>query len=215
MAYPTTAELVAASTVDALTTLTAAQQEALRVSSIRAIEEYTGQSFDFQPGVARRLDGNGTLVVYLPVRLETLTTLAVSRSSLTASDVRLTERRDALYTDKSFVASNYYTQALNDMDGNLPNRFTAGVGTVEVTGDWGWPAVPPAVVDAIRIDMEDTALADSMALNETIRAYRKVGMGDVAQGDLRATITGIPALSDEVVGLLRGYVWEGQIGVVA
>jgi hypothetical protein len=213
--YPTCAELVGESLVAALTSLSVPQQEALYAQSILAIEEYCGQRFDFQPATTYILDGTGSDVLYLPKRLESMTALVVEGSTLAAGDVLLQEPFDRLVVKpNSSVSMNYYEQALRAFEHGLSNSFVHDSENVTVSGDWGWSVFPAPVRTAIRKDMEDTALADSNLLNQTIRAYRKFGMRDISQGNLRASFGFAPGLGDDVVNLLIPYVWIGQVGYV-
>jgi hypothetical protein len=215
--YPTYQELVADSTVEALTSLDAAAQESLFLASKAAVEEFCGQTFDYQPATTYTLDGAGGTTVYLPRRLEALTDLVVDGSSLSAEDVIIgLPDQDKLSVRSDIGAiGNYYTKTLRQiLSDTEPTLFTYGVESVTITGDWGWATFPPPVGIAIRKDMEDQALADSSALNESIRAYRKLGLRDISQGNLRAAVGGAPGLSDEVVRLLMPYVWIGNLGAV-
>lgn len=213
--YPTCAELVGGSLVAALTSLPVAQQEALYDQSVVAIEEFCGQKFDFQPDTTYILDGPGSDVLYLPKRLESLTALVVEGSTLAIGDVLLQEPYDRLVVKPSSAFSgNYYTQALRAFEQGLSDTFVYDQENVSVSGDWGWSVFPSPVRTAIRKDMEDTALADANLLNQTIRAYRKFGMRDISQGNLRASFGFAPGLGDDVVNLLSPYVWIGQVGYV-
>lgn len=217
MAYPTSASLVAVSRVEALTTLTVPAQESLYAASKAAIEEFTGQSFDYLPATTFTLDGTGGKTVYLPRRLETLTGLIVQGSSLAKEDVVVAlPDRDKLSVRSDLGAiGNYYTRAMRELlNDNEPASFIYGIESVSVTGDWGWLTFPDPIAVALRKDMEDQALADSSALNESIRAYRKLGLRDISQGNLRAAVGGAPGLSDDVVRLLMPYVWIGNLGAV-
>lgn len=215
MAYPSAADLVAESNVAALTGLTVDEQEAIYAASVAAVEEFTGQSFAADPGATRLINGQGGTRLYLPKRLETITALDVSGSALEVGDVEITEDGSALTVKPSALSGgNYYVQAMRALDDNLPVRFTTGEVNVRVTGDWGWSVFPQPVRIALRKDMEDTALADSMALNESIRAYRKLGLRDISQGNLRAAVGGAPGLGDEVMRLLTPFIWIGNLGAV-
>lgn len=213
MAYPPLVDIVSASGVEALTTLTVSEAQVLYDSSRIAVEEFCGQSFDYEEGVTYQLDGNGEVALYLPKRLDHMTALVVTGAGLEIGDVTLSPERDRLTVRPVGLYQNYYTQALRELDDNLPLRFAYGVGNVAILGDWGWNVVPTPVFEAIRLDMEDTALADANALSQTLRAYRKLGIRDLSQGNLRATVGGSWGLSPEVMSLLRPYVWQGQIGV--
>jgi hypothetical protein len=214
MAYPTAADLVAESNVDELTGLTLPEQEQLWRSSISAVEEFTGQAFLLESGETKYIDGPGGRTLFLPKRLDSLTDLSVTGSGLSLDDVYLSEKHDQLIVLPTAGIGNYYEQALRDLDGNLPLNFRFGVGTVQVTGDWGWSVVPETVRDAIRIDMEDQALADANALSDTVRSVRALGLRDISQGNLAAGIGLSSGISLRAQRLLAPYVWLGPIGVV-
>lgn len=214
MAYPSTAELVAESSVSELTSLTSGEQDQLRRASIAAIEEFTGQRFELEADVTRNVDGTGTKSLYLPKRLESLAVLTVTGSGLTASDVTLSENHDKLTVRADAGIGNYYERVMREFDGNLPLRFAFGTGTVQITGDWGWPDCPQDVFDALRIDMEDQALSDANALSDTIRSARALGLRDISQGNLSAAIDYVPSVSAKVQRLLLPYIWLGPVGAV-
>lgn len=219
--YPSTVDLVAASSQQALTDLDEAEQDRLRRSSIAAVEDYCRQSFDNWTG-AKVLEGSGGRQLYLPRRLSSLTDLVVARASLRVGDVTLTEDHDALeVAPTAGVGRNYYERAAYAADEALgydPDfNFTFGYGTVTVTGEWGWAddEFPELVFDAILRDMEDTALVDNNKLTPTIRQYRHMGVRDISQGNMRAAITGAPGLSADAMGLVSGLIWEGPLGALA
>lgn len=212
--YPSFAELVAESSIDALSTLPDEDQEVLYLAARYAIEEYTGQSFDYNAAETRVLDGPGGRKLRLPWRLETLTTLVVSNSALTEDDVTLTSEHDALLVSADAGVQTYYQRAMMEVQGWPSLGFTPGVGTVSLTGDWGWASFPQAIRTALRLDMEDQALADTNALGESIRAFRALGLRNVQQGNLTAQVLATNSLSDRVVRLVTPYCWTGQVGVV-
>jgi hypothetical protein len=217
--YPTTAELIALSSSPALLALSTTEQDRHRRLSIAAIEEYTHQKFTSSVG-SRIVDGSGSRKLYLPARLSSVDSVVIARSHVTAEDIVLTEERDALEIKTAAGwGGNYYERASRDADARADryshgNDFTFGYSTVTVTGTWGWTTAefPDAVRDALVLDMEDTALADTQRLAPTIRAYRHMGVRDISQGNIRATMTGNPGLSDSAITLLGPYVWEGPLG---
>lgn len=211
--YPSPAELVAESTLDALTSMPYEQQEVLYLAAKLAVEEYTGQVFDFEDNVTKVIDGRGGRTIYLPKRLESLTTLEISGSGLDQTQVVLSEAHDALHVSATAGFGNYYEQALWRIQGEPALEFTYGVGTVTITGDWGWADFPQAIRSAMRLDMEDQALADTNSLMETIRAFQKMGIRDASQGGLNFAVVASAGLSDRVRTLLDGYVFQGAIGV--
>jgi hypothetical protein len=214
MSYPTAAELVNESSVAALTTLDSGDQEVLRQISIAAIETYCGQSFELLTDHTEVIDGTGGRVLYLPRRLLSVTEFIAEDSALEIDDIRITEDGARIQVNAELYTGNYYTRTLRELNDNQPMWFTYGTGTVTITGDWGWDNCPVAVRRALLRDMEDTALADSNALNESLRAYRKLGLSDVSQGNLRATMTATPTIAEDVAALLQPYIWMGEIGAV-
>lgn len=214
MAYPTLAELVDASSVDALINSSDEDAAVLRRSAINEIELYTNQKFELEAAATKLLDGTGGRNLVLPKRLAALTTLTVSGSALTAADVVLNADYSILTVPPLAGINGYYEQAMRELEGHPSFAFTFGSHTVTVTGDWGWATPPQDVIDAIRLDMEDQALADANSLSDTVRSYRGLGMLDVAQGNLRATVTGAPSLSARVIRLIAPYIWEGPVGAL-
>jgi hypothetical protein len=212
MSYPAADDLVILSNIDELINLEPEEQEQLRRSSIAAVEEYTNQSFEALEDAELAVDGTGTKTLFLPKRLETLSELTVSGSGLTATDVILPASKDRLIVSAAAGIGNYYEKVMRDFDGNQPLRFTYGVGTVQISGDWGWDECPQDVADAILLDMEDQALADANQLSDTIRAARVLGLRDISQGNLRAAIDFTPSLSIQAQRLLLPYIWIGQVG---
>ena len=212
MAYPTTADLVNASSSPELRALNSSQQDALRASSIAAIEEYTGQRFE--PYTATKtIDGSGAGELYLPARLETLTSISVKGVALALSDVVLSDDKDRVAW-KGLIGTNYYERTLLELD-ERPRTFPYEAGAVAINGTWGWTTTPQRVITAIRYDMEDQAAHDANAMSSTIDAFRKMGLRDVSQGNLRATLAASPpTVSTRAVSLLDSYLWAGQIGRV-
>jgi hypothetical protein len=208
VAYPTAAELVDESEVTALQDLTTEAAEDLWRAAIRAVEGFCGQSFE-SVDETRLLSGTGSDVLYLPRRLESLTTLEVLGTSLDLTSVTMSDARDRLVvTPASF--GNYAVRAMRDYDD--PRLFPYGNDNVTITGTWGWTAPPDEVRLALRLDLEDNALADSHALSETIRAARKLGLTEISQGNLRASLSSSYGLSERVQTLLADHVWYGGVG---
>lgn len=217
MGYPDVATIIADSDVTALTEADSAEQERLRRSSIAAVEEFCQQKFESTGEESTEvLDGPGGRRIYLPKRLSELTALEVKGSSITEADVLLNE--DGAWLDvkpDSGWGGNYYERASRAADGIVGLDFTFGYSAVAVTGIWGWQddEFPPQVTDALRLDMEDTALVDRNKLTPTIRQYRHLGVRDIAQGNMRASIGGAPGLSADAQQLLSGLVWTPPLGV--
>lgn len=217
MAYPDRDTLVGASSIAALTGLTPEQQDSLRAMAIAAIENYTGQTFGLDEDLTVYVDGSGNRELPLPRRLATLTTLSGAGSSLTASDVFLSEKHDLLTVapDPSF---NWYEKAIRD---DTPPLFATGPKSVAITGDWGWTdgELPPTdpntrLALALRMDMEEQALAMENGLSETSRAFVKLRVARISEGPLDYGVdTSQIGLSPDVMMLLEPYVWRG-LGVL-
>lgn len=215
--YPTVSELVGESDVVALTALSPDGQEALWLATKLAIDMYTNQTFDYQPGVTRTMDGSGKRVQYVPKRLDSMTALSVTGSGLTLSDVLISEQHDKIEVRPTAGFSSYYVRAMMEIQDNPPLSFVPGTGTVQITGNWGWPGFPAPIREAMRLDMEDQAVSDTSSLSEQLRAYRKLGVRDISQDALSVGFTEYEArfinLSDRVRTLLDAYIWQGSIGV--
>src|SRR5262245_54429925 len=207
MSYPTAPELVAESNIPALTTLTPDEQQELYELSVSAIEEFCGQTFDYEANATKLLDGPGSDVMFLPKRLEALDSLYIINSTLDVGDVTLSPNKDRLEVITGLGAQrNFYSWALLSFEDTLTFNFAYGLSNVEVGGDWGWQTFPTPVRTAIRTDMEDTALADTNLLNQTVRSYRKMGMRDISQGNLRAAVNFAPGLGDDVINMLQPFI---------
>lgn len=218
--YPTRADLVAASDVDALTGGTATQQQGWYDASKRLIEAFCGQRFDSEV-LTLRLDGTGDRRLPLPRRLAVLDSIESVGSSLDAADLELTASHNALIVKPSaWGGGNWAERALREGE---PTSFRRGFGTVEITGEWGWSdaeqdgSPDSALGVAMRLDMEDQALASLHGLANTVRAASRLGLKNVNQGSLSATIErpDVP-LSSEVQQILEanGFVWQ-PVAVVA
>lgn len=222
MAYPTTAELVAGSTVDALTDLTSDQQDAKRAEAIVAVESHCRQSFTAEgteeAPVALLVDGNGGRELWLPRRLVLIDSLSVSTGAFGADDVVLNDSHDRLHLGDAAGPSTWATRVIAAATGTTRPVFPAGPGTVEVTGVWGWAEdeYPEAVTTALRFHMEDRALADAHALADSVRSARGLGIAGISQGNLSADLTrGEPLISTRVRRQLQRYRWSGPAGALA
>lgn len=207
--YPAAASLVAASDVSELTSLSAAQQEAKRNMAIAAVERYTGQRFTPFVGTLGPIDGHGARELYVPRRIEALTAISVSGTSLDVSDVVVDEAGDRIHFAP--LGMGYAEQAMRETAYDS-RTFRAGAGTVTLTGTFGWTVVPDAVVEAIRLEMEAQARADANPLAGTIGAYRRMGLTNIAQGNLRAQIGDPSQISPDAARMLADYIWTGAGG---
>lgn len=211
MPYPTTAALVAASSVAELTSLTVPQQDALRDVAISAVERYTGQQF-ISSVVPVTIDGGGARELYLPTRVDTLTNIVVKGTSIDLTDVVLSPSGDRLH----FVpqSTNYAVVAMREHAYDT-RTFRSGAGTIVLSGVFGWTVCPPAVVQALRIEMEVQAAADASALSGIVASARRLGMTNLSQGNLRAAIGDPSEIAPQAARLLAKYVWLGQGGSLA
>lgn len=210
MGYPSTATLVAASSVAELDELSTAEQEALRAVAISSVERFTGQSFTVDgPGSTMVVDGSGGREVFLPRRVEALTAITVKGSAIDLTDVALSSDGSRLYFQP--LADGYAVQAMRDTPYDT-RTFRRGAGTLVLVGTFGWSACPDAVTQALRLEMEEQALADASALSGIVSAHRRLGLRDIAQGNLRATI-GVPGeIGARASRLLAPLVWTGAGG---
>lgn len=216
MAYMDRADLVAASSVAALTDAATADQDAWRTAAIAAVETYCRQSF-VEEDATIALDGNGGKRLPLSRRLAVLSDLSVNAdsfpTSLALADVALTDRHDALFIKPDATSGG--TWATRVMREGRPAVFPDGFGTVEVTGTWGWldTESPAAITNPVNVailrEMEDQALAKNHGLAETIRANARLGLRNVSDGRVNATME-LPdiVLSVESQGLLEDLIWE-------
>lgn len=215
MAYPTSAALVAAASGaarEALQALDDDQLDALRTAAIAAVENHCGQSFDGDEEATVTLDGTGGTRLYLPRRLAELDTLAVAGTGLAADQVTLADDFGAL-TINPVDVSNAYLRAMATLDDDMTSgnrRFHYGVANVTITGTWGWPDddFPAAIAVALRMDMEENALADASSLAATIHAFRRLGLRSARQGNLSADIgIGQAGLSPRAQRMVAKFVW--------
>jgi hypothetical protein len=220
--YPSTADLVAASIVPALSELTGAQQDALRAASITAVENYCRQSFTAvgttNSPVAKKLDGSGSDTLYLPERLAELVSFSVTESDsgygIEASDVSVSDDRARLSVGATSIGATWADRALADVQGGRNPAFPSGVDNVVVAGVWGWTdaeyaAELSAVTTAIRYDMEDKALAGANHLAETVRSARALGLTSVSQGRLSINLGAMEVdLSVRARRILKDLVFE-------
>lgn len=209
--YPTTAQLVALSSVAELTTLSEAEQDSLRDMAINAVERFTGQQFTPYVGDLA-IDGTGGREVYSPKRIEELTAITVKGTSIDLTDVVVNDKRDRLYFAP--LSTSYAVAAMRERAWDS-REFRSGAGTVILTGSFGWSAVPSLVVAAILKEMEAQALADASQLSGIVASARRLGLQNIAQGNLRAQIGDPSAISPDAARLLANYIWIGPGGYLA
>ena len=208
--YPSTEDVLALTDNTDLLALDIEDVDALRLQSINAIEEYTGQSFSNEVAT-KRMRGTGRSDLWLPRRLSRLDEITVEGSSLTVADVIVTDDLARVYYDTSI--GNYYVKTMRELVGDPLIAFPWDR-DVTITGLWGWaPAeFPEAVATALRLDMEETASADANGLAGSVASFRKLGLRDISQGNLSASLTNPSALSVKVQNLLKPYVWVSDVG---
>lgn len=206
--YPGTGELVAQSSVAELTGLTDPEQDALRDVAIESIEQFCGQRFEMYEGELV-VDGSGARELFAPQRIVELTAIIVKGTSLDLTDIVVSPEGDRIH----FAAWNtsYAVAAMRETAYDS-RTFRAGTGMVVLTGIFGWPAVPAAVAQAIRIEMEEQALADANPLSGTVATFRRLGLRNISQGNLRANIGNPAEVSPRAARLLAKYVWTGAGG---
>lgn len=211
--YPDVDELLAASSCAELIALDDDQAEALRLEAIVGVESYAGQSFlpegTEEAPVSRFLDGSGGRALELPKRLEVLTEVLVDGAVL-GDVVHLSDSHDRLTLPRNGGVAGYYETALEIP---MSRSFGSGPDAVEVRGVWGWLTVPDAVAMALRLHMEDRAMADANALAPSIRSYRGLGVSGIRQGNLSAQLEAFePELSARARRQLADYVWTSSGG---
>lgn len=211
MAYPTTAELVSQSGVSELASLSAPRQDALRASTLSAIEGYVGQTFDAYDGELE-VEAEGGRELWLPRRLRVLRSVVPYLDDpIDSSALMVSSGGNKLIFRKNVVGVGYYSQALYEISGG-DYRTSFPVGQLLIDGEWGWTDVPQGVIDAIRMDMEDQALADANALTPTVNVARKLGLTGVRQGNLDVTLGAIATFTPRVERALDPFIFYGRGG---
>jgi hypothetical protein len=211
--YPAIATLIAVSNESALIEADTDKQQAFYAAAKRAIEGYCGQRFDRWDAV-RVLPGNGSRELPLPVRLAEIDSLEVAGggSSLAVTDVALSSDKDVLYVKPTADSGTWVTRVMRE---SRPPIFPMGHGAVTITGTWGWldaempddPTTPVGI--AMRLDMEDQAVAAKHGLAETVRANQRLGLSSLAEG--RVQVTQRPAditLPIDAQLVLQDYIWN-------
>lgn len=220
--YPTTKELVEASSVSELTGLTEVQRDALREEAIVAIEGHCRQSFEEEgtdkDPVAKTFDGAGGRILYLPKRLAALGTVTTQGGMVGTDAVVLSDDHDRLHIPSGQDGATWASRAVSELSGYERAHFPTGPGAVTVSGIWGWAdAEYPAVITiALRMDCEDRALANAHALSESVRSARALGLQDINQGGLSVTLGNRePGVSMRVERMLGDYIWSSSAGALA
>lgn len=211
--YPVLADLIGRISGDArdyLDTLDADQQQALYEVAIFDVESFTQQSFAGAVTEERAVPGRGSDELLLPARLADPTRVQLRDTVLDASEYTLSEDGAVLVLTGG-AGSNYYERTMRDLMGPAPRVWS---GAVLVTGTWGWDAPPQAVVTALRLTLEDIALAEGNELASTIRSYQRLGISAIRQGPLNVDLVAQPPVSDRVARHLQPYVWEFGLGTL-
>lgn len=222
MAYMSPAALAAASEVTELSGATVDEIQGWWTAAKAAVEAFCQQRFDYTDET-RILDGNSQRRLPLDKRLATLTGIAINApgavSSLDLTDVALEQGDDPKDGHDAIIvrpdASTGGTWATRVLREGVPPIFPAGVGTVEVTGRWGWEdaEMPPDLTAPVSVamlrEMEDLALAKTHGLASSIRAATRLGLRSTADGRINAEIA-VPdiVLSVEGQSLLEDYIWH-------
>lgn len=226
--YPTLDSLIAASTVAALTDAPLATQRALRSGAIAAVEVFARQSFVPEGAtgapVTKLIDGSGSQTVYLPKRLATLVSVTIDGASIQPGlDVEVhAEDTKAFLKMVGPLGVGSWVTRVRRVPGDPGPLFRADRDNVAVAGVWGWTEDEwaagklVAVEEAIRLDMEDQARADANPLAATVRSARALGLSEVSQGGLSASLRpGEAALSVRAKRRLVGLRWTVPSGSVA
>jgi hypothetical protein len=206
MPYPTAAEIVGQSAVPELTSLSAGQLEGLRAASISAVEGFTGQKFEPWTGTLT-VPASGGRELFLPRRIEEVTAVVLGSAHGDLTNFALSADGSSLmWTARS---THYAVRAMLLDDPWADARtFRTDVGHVSITGRWGWSQPPAEVMQALRIDMEEQAQADASGLAGSIAAYRRMGVTEVAQGNLRVGLGPLShPLSLRAQSMLAHLVW--------
>lgn len=215
MAYPNTAALVTASSVEALTSLNSTQQGALRDAAIAAVERFARQSFATAAEETVEVDGNGLTTIYLPKRLADFTGIEISGSAVDAEAYKLNMARNRLSIREDGSWGTWADRAAADFD-SWNRDFPIGSSNIAITGTWGWTdaeytAELAAVTTAIRYAMEDLARLEANELTEVVRTARSLGLASVSQGDLSADLSRRePDLPQRAKRLLAGKTPSGE-----
>lgn len=225
MAYPDTEDILAGSTVTELTELEEAQADALRLESISAIEAYCRQSF-VQEGtsgspVTKKVSGGGSRTLELPARLSELTAIETIDADLLTSGVELSDSRRVLFVPDRGLGGSWYERAWSEDEAGVTSRFfPSGESNISVSGVWGfsddeYDDLLGAITVALRLDMEDRALAGATKLAPSVNAARSLGLSSIHQGGLDVQLrTAVPGVSERVQRILAGRTPAGEAYVV-
>jgi hypothetical protein len=204
--YPTATELAEDSEI--LAGVTGPKLEALRRLAIRKVERFTGQTFE--PSTEDVvMDGTGGPSIYPPKRVEVLAGILVKGTDMDLTDVSLLDGGKRIVLAPMNLG--YAVQAMREHAYDT-RTFRSGEGTIVLSGTFGWTTPPPELADALTGEMENEHLAKGSALAPTVAAYRRLGLTDISQGNLRATIGDPSLVRAETALLLADLVWLGPGG---
>jgi hypothetical protein len=208
--YPPVTLIVGASTVEALTEATAAQQQAYYEAARLAVDNFCNQSFDKEEGATITVAGGGTILA-LPRRLAVLTSLD---GGLDPAAVALGPEHDQLTLTAS-AGATWVERALAE---TAITRFPA---QVAVTGTWGFTDAempeddPDSILAlALRFDMEEQAEADVNQIAQTARVAERLGLAQLGEGGMAVAFGG-PALplAARSQALLERHIWAPTAAV--
>lgn len=216
MGYPTTADLIAGSSVDELTSLSSEEQDALRASAIAAVEVFCRQSFDTAQADTFALDGNDLQTLYLPRRLVSFSSVTFNGTTVETDGFQLNMARNRLSIREAGSWGTWADKALAEIDGVPRTEFPIGNSNVVITGVWGWTddeydAELGAVTVALRWDMEDQARVEASKLSSLVETARAQGLASISQGSLSADLSRrAPTISQRVKRVLAGRTPSGE-----
>jgi hypothetical protein len=124
------------------------------------IDTHCGQQFDWYPTKRLTLDGSGTRSLYLPLRLNALTSVTNIFNDIGGSTTEdVSDYVQLSYESKFFIQMK-----------STSNKFSQ-FSQFRILGDWGWPYVPQHITDAAALIMADLLNDDSI--------YRQHGVSEV------------------------------------
>ena len=214
--YPNLGTILAGSAVTALTEMSEAEQATLRIAAIAAVEDLCSQRLAPVDG-SRRVAGTGGDELLLPMRLAVLDSVGyVGGAPFAPAEAVLTEDHSRLAFSSEW-GGGWLPQAEWEAVGfGSPRRtWPLGVDNIAVAGTWGFSHAEAhtwgAITAALRIDMEDMALADQSELGDSLRAFRALGIRSLSQGNLAVSwgdggggAGAAATLPDRSVALLQG-----------
>lgn len=156
----------------------------------RLIEFHTGDRFDALVGTVLRLRGTGRRFLPLPHRVRAVTAVSLVDEAGTATAAGSTYWRvhSSIVTGAGLVVGPDLLELKQDLPaGNASGSWPKPPWTIEVTGDFGWAAVPEAIKRATALIVWDLLKGRSPDL---LRAERWQ-TGDATYEAARTRPTGI------------------------